>query len=70
MFFIERGGSGGLGSEAHGLGYSAKKVELTSFPEQPRIPAGVSFLIHEKLIHKLIKLIFNGFKMFEICKKK
>lgn len=40
-FYTELGGSGGLGSEAHGLGYSAKKVELTSFPQQPRIPQGV-----------------------------
>lgn len=41
MFFIERGGGGGLGSEAHGLGYSAKKVQISSFPEQPKIPEGV-----------------------------
>jgi hypothetical protein len=41
MFEAEHGGSGGLGSEAHGLGYSAKKVELTSFPQQPRIPQNV-----------------------------
>ncbi|KAG5680813.1 hypothetical protein PVAND_010298 [Polypedilum vanderplanki] len=37
----EYGASGGHGSEAHGAGYSAKKVELSAFPQGPQIPPNV-----------------------------
>lgn len=37
----ESGGRGGVGSEAHGAGYQAKKVEITQFPQQLTIPQNV-----------------------------
>lgn len=69
LFLTENGGGGGLGSEAHGLGYSSKKVELSSFPQQPRIPPGVCHHVDFNLINyheNWINLKYKSVIFFQI----